>query len=396
MDLSFPSDLRGFADDVRSFVRAELPVAMREKVKLNRSDFGEDRLVWQRKLVAKGWAAPTWPVVYGGTNWDVLKRYVFSEVMADEYAPAPIPFGQTMLAPVLLQFGTEEQRQHYLPRILTLEYFFCQGFSEPGAGSDLASLKTSAVQDGDYWVINGQKTWTSAAHHANMIFCLVRTDPQAKKPQEGISMLIFPLDLPGITIRPIITLDHDRHVNETFFDNVRVHKSCMIGEPNLGWTYAKALLGFERHEIARIGLCKRWLRQLKETAATTMRGGTPIGEHAYFKTKIAKAEIDLKALEMLNLRMLSNMQRNLPGNEANMLKIRGSELQQTMTELRLEIGGANSLRYEREGLEVPEIFDDVDYRGDVAATYFMNRVVTIYGGSNEIQRNVLAKSFLEL
>ena len=284
MDLSYPPELEDFADEVRRFVKAELPAETRDNVLYGRPLHRDERITWQRKLCDMGWAAPDWPAEYGGTDWDDLKKYVFSEVMNDEGAPAPVPFGQSMIAPVLLAVGSQAQKDHYLPRILTLEYFFCQGFSEPGSGSDLASLKTRAVLDGDQWVINGQKTWTTLAHDANMMFCLVRTNPDAEKPQEGISMLVFPMDTPGIEVRPIITLNADHHVNEVFFDDVRVAKDSIIGEPNLGWSYAKLLLGHERTGVARIGQSKRELRRLKQLAGgITVNGGTLMDQPSFRK-----------------------------------------------------------------------------------------------------------------
>jgi alkylation response protein AidB-like acyl-CoA dehydrogenase len=398
VDLNYPPELEAFADEVRAYVQAELPEEVKIKVLDGRTIEREERIDWQRKMCAKGWAAPEWPMEYGGTGWDELKRHVFNEVMSDEGAPAPVPFGQAMLAPVLFGVGTQEQKDHYLPRILTLEYFFCQGYSEPGSGSDLASLKTRAELNGDEWVINGQKMWTSWAHQANMIFLLAKTDPDAAKPQEGISMLIFPLDTPGIEIRPIITLAGEHHVNEVFFDDVRIPKNCIIGEPNLGWTYAKTLLGHERTNIARIGQSKRELRRLKALANHIVVDGAPLMAQANFKSKVAALEVELMGAEISNLRMLADTQRNAPGFEANMLKIKGSEIQQTLTELVLDALGPESLRFDRSvtGENNPENIFDTDYAGHQTANYLMTRVVTIYGGSNEIQRNILAKGLLGL
>lgn len=400
MDLSIPKELTDFAAEVRAFIRAELPDDIREKVIGRRFDMlsADEKRFWQRKMVAKGWGAPAWPVAYGGTDWDVLKRHTFNEVVADEGAPMPVPFGQGMLAPILIEFGSEEQRQHYLPRILNLEYFFCQGFSEPGSGSDLASLKTKAVRDGEDWIVSGQKMWTSYAHQANMMFCLVRTDPEAERPQQGISMLLIPMDDPGITVRPVITLDGEHHTNEVFLDDVRVPGANLVGEVNKGWTYAKALLGYERTEVARIGLSKRLLKMVKEQAAKRTVNGVPLTETPVFRRKLASLEIELKAVELLNLRMLSNVRRNLPGNEANMLKIKGSELQQDLTELAMEAQGTDALRFDRNAALGQNIglFGDVDYRGDVTANYLATRVITIFSGSNEIQHNILAKELLDL
>lgn len=398
MDLNYPSELTKFADEVRAFIAAELPAETRDNVLYGRVIDRDERIHWQRTLCDKGWAAPEWPVEYGGTDWDEVKRHVFNEVLADEGAPPPVPFGQSMIAPVLMAVGSQAQKDHYLPRILTLEYFFCQGFSEPGSGSDLASLKTRAVLDGDEWVINGQKTWTTLAHDANMMFCLVRTNPDAAKPQEGISMLVFPMDTPGIEVRPIITLNADHHVNEVFFDDVRVPKDSIIGEPNLGWSYAKLLLGHERTGVARIGQSKRELRRLKQLAGGITVDGRPLLERPAFRSKVATLEVELMGAEVSVLRMLADTQKNAPGFEANMLKIKGSEIQQTLTELVLEALGPESLRFDRGIDPTPSDEDvfDTNHAGDLTAHYLMTRVVTIYAGSNEIQRNILAKGLLGL
>jgi alkylation response protein AidB-like acyl-CoA dehydrogenase len=382
-------DLRGFADEVRSFVRAELPPAVKAKVLNRRRPSRDEQIAWQHTLHARGWAAPAWPKEFGGPGWSALQCHVYDEVASDEGAPEAIPFGEGMLAPILMAVGTPEQQRHYLPRIRTLEYWFCQGFSEPGAGSDLASLKTRARLDGQHWVINGQKAWTTLAHYANMMFCLVRTDPQAAKPQAGISMLIVPMATPGIVVRPVITLTGEHTVNEVFFDDVRVPRDHMVGEVNQGWRYAKMLLGFERTGIARIGQSKRELRLLKEIARREGLSESPV-----FRNKIAEVEIDLMAVDQCALRMIAASGRNVPGTEANLLKIKGSEIQQRLSELKLEAVGPRALAYEPDLLHGDAA--DPGYAGHLAASYFMTRVVSIYGGSNEIQRNVLAKAALDL
>ena len=282
-----------------------------------------------------------------------------------------------------LASGTKAQKDHYLPRILTLDYWFCQGYSEPGAGSDLASLKTSAVLDGDEWIINGQKTWTSGAHYANMMFALLRTDPKAEKPQAGISMLVFPMATPGITVRPIITLNGEHTVNEVFFDDVRVPKDSLIGEVNKGWTYGKMLLGHERAIIGGTTQTKRALRRLKHAAEHISAHGTPLCRNQSFRNKVADVEIELRSLEILNLRMIAAGDKNAPGTEANMIKIKGSELQQRIAELILEAAGPDALARGDSGW---------DNSSPAAPSYLMSRVLSIFGGSNEIQRNILAKS----
>jgi alkylation response protein AidB-like acyl-CoA dehydrogenase len=383
LNLSYPPDVLRFAEDVRAFVRAELPENVRDRVQSGQMPGHDEQIAWQRKLLKRGWAAPGWPVEYGGQNWSALQHHMFNEVMTEEGAPAPVPFGQNMLAPIIVHVGTEAQKDHYLPRILSLEYWFCQGYSEPGAGSDLASLKTSAVLDGDEWVVNGQKTWTSGAHYANMMFALVRTDPKAEKPQAGISLLVFPMATPGICVRPIITLNGEHTVNEVFFDNVRVPKDSLIGEVNKGWTYGKMLLGHERAIIGGAGQARRALKRLKEAARRVAINGVPLIETQSFRDKIAEAEIELKSLEMLNLRMIVGEGKNAPGTEANMIKIKGSELQQRIAELTLEAVGPEALARGN---------DQMSDAVRAAPAYLMGRVLSIFGGSNEIQRNILAKS----
>jgi alkylation response protein AidB-like acyl-CoA dehydrogenase len=394
MDLTYPDEAKSFADEVRGFIREKLPQHIRDKVMNGRELEREDNIAWQRILHAKGWATPAWPKEYGGPGWTTLQRHMFAEILSEEAAPAFIPFGQEMLAPVLFAAGSRKQKQQFLPRIASLEYWFCQGFSEPGAGSDLASLKTRAVLDGAEWVINGQKMWTSSAQNATHIFLLARTDPAAAKPQLGISMLIFPLALPGITVRPIITMDGEHHTNEVFFEDVRVPRDALIGEANKGWDYAKLLLGHERTTIARVGQSKRQLQRLRRIAREEMIDGVPLLETPSFRDKVAALEIELMSLDLSVLRMIAGEGKNAPGNEANMVKIKGSEIQQRVTELLVEAVGPAALPYDRAAMHGAGAEEPIgpDYAGTLAASYFMTRVVTIYGGSNEIQRNILAKS----
>jgi len=314
-------------------------------------------------------------------------------VTQEEGAPAAIPFGESMIAPVIMAAGSAEQKAYYLPKIRTMEYFFCQGFSEPGSGSDLASLRTSAKLEGDEWVINGQKMWTSMAHHANMIFMLVRTDSSGK-PQEGITMLVFSLDRPGITIRPIITMDEGHHTNEVFFDNVRVPKSALIGEANKGWNYAKLLLGHERTTIARIGQSRRQLRILKDYAASELEDGAPLIAQQRWRDRIAAVEIELMALEVTALRSIAiQEEKGAPGVEANLLKVKGSEIQQKMTELLMDAAGPYAIPFDEEhGFGQTNQSIGPDLAASLAPNYLSTRVVTIYGGSNEIQRNIVAKT----
>jgi len=390
MYLKYPDKAAQFADEVRAFVRAHLPVEISDKVKKRQKISPDEQRFWQSTLCDRGWACPGWPKQYGGPGFDPLERQVFDNVTSEEGAPPIIPFGEAMIAPVLIAVGSPEQKAHFLPKIRTLEYWFCQGFSEPGSGSDLASLRTRAVLDGDHWVINGQKMWTSTAQHANWIFMLVRTDPDAKQ-QEGISMLVFSMSTPGVTIRPIITIDGGHHTNETFFDNVRVPRSALIGEVNKGWNYAKLLLGHERTSIARIGQSKRELGRLKALAAEQTSDGTALIEDRGLRKKIAAVEIDLAALEITALRAIAKS--GPPGVEANLLKVKGSEIQQRLTELFMDIAGLYGLQFDpSRGLDQGNDFVGFDEAASLAPNYLNTRVVTIYGGSNEIQRNIIAKT----
>jgi alkylation response protein AidB-like acyl-CoA dehydrogenase len=399
MSTTLSEELARFADDVRTFVKAELPPETRRKTIEHRPLHKSEHVVWQQKLHKKGWAVPSWPKAYGGPGWSPLQRHVFAEVLAEQGAPDFIPFGQAMIAPVLMAFATEEQKQRYLPRIATLEDFWCQGFSEPNSGSDLASLRTKAVRDGDDWIVSGQKIWTSYAHEADMIFCLVRTDPAAKM-QAGITMIVFPMNLPGITIRPTITIDGGHSVNEVFFDDVRVPFANTIGEVNKGWTYAKYLLGHERTSIARVGQSKRELARLKDIGRRQKVRGTPLIETPVFRDKVALLEIDLMALDLVNYEMLVEEENGIaPGTTPNLLKIHGAEIQQRLTELMMEAAGPQALPYPDDVLQNMETGNDPlrpDYAATLAPTYLKTRVVTIYGGSNEIQRNVIAKAELDL
>jgi alkylation response protein AidB-like acyl-CoA dehydrogenase len=398
MDLKYTDEERAFADEVRAFARAELDPAVRERVLNHKRISKEDFLGWHRKLHARGWVAPNWPKEYGGCGWNAVYRYIHEEVLAEEGAPPIVAFSINMIGPVLIAFGSDAQKRYYLPRILSGEDWWCQGFSEPGSGSDLASLRTKAVLDGDHWVVNGQKTWTTLAQHANLIFCLVRTDATVKK-QEGISMLLIDMNSPGVTVRPIITIDGEHEVNEVFFDDVRVPKANIVGEAGKGWTYAKFLLSHERSGIARVGQAKRELRRLKAIAAAEQVDGVPLIETRTFAEKIAAVEIELMALELTNLRMIAaEKSGQAPGAEANMLKIKGSEVQQSLTELMMEAVGPYALPFDPDALEPGWNGEPIgpEYAAPLAGTYFNYRKVSIYGGSNEIQRNILSKTLLGL
>ena len=307
----------------------------------------DDWVRWQKILYKKGWLAGHWPREYGGCAWTPVQPHIFDEECGDAGAPRLMPFGLVMVAPVIMDFGSPWQKEHYLPRILSSEDWWCQGYSEPGSGSDLASLKTRAVREGDHYIVNGQKTWTTLAQYADMIFCLVRTDPTVKK-QEGITFLLIDMHSPGVTVRPIITLDEEHEVNEVFFDNVKVPAENLVGEEGKGWTYAKFLLGHERTGIARVGESKRELAQLKEIAAKQLNG-RPLAEDPLFRARIAEVEIELMALEMTLLRVLSS--RAKPGPEASILKIKGTEVQQALTELMMEAMGPYALPFRRSAID---------------------------------------------
>ncbi|MCW2365612.1 alkylation response protein AidB-like acyl-CoA dehydrogenase [Sphingobium sp. B7D2B] len=378
---------QAFAEEVRAFVRAQCPADVREKVTNAVGITAAERLAWHKALHARGWAAPHWPVEHGGTGWSPVQTYIFSETLAEEGAPDLGSFGLKMLGPTLMHYGTPEQKAHYLPRILSGEDIWCQGFSEPGAGSDLASLKTRAVRDGDHWVVNGQKMWTTMAHESTMMFALVRTDPDAPKPQMGISMLLIDLKTPGIDIRPIILLNGAHTTNEVFFDTVRVPAENLVGEPHKGWTYSRVVLGNERLSIARIGLNRRQLARVRQIAAEQGLAGTP-----HVRARIAEAAIELDALEAMATAMLDRARAGVaPGIEANMLKIKGSELQQRLTRLLVEVAGRSAAPF------APDAAMDAGdagkpWLGRLFKSHFDTRVVSIYGGSNEIQRNIIAKT----
>ena len=354
---------------------------------------------WHRTLHEKGWVAPNWPTEYGGPGWSITQKYIYDEESALAGAPRLISFGITMCGPVLMKFGTPEQKSRYLPRILSGEDVWCQGYSEPGSGSDLASLKTRAELEGDHFIVNGQKTWTTSAHMADKIFCLVRTDPKAKQ-HEGISfLLIDDLRAPGITVRPLITIEGLHEVNEVFFDNVRVPKANLVGEMNKGWTVAKYLLGHERMGGGALGIQKRLLSQLKEIARDQVKDGRPLSEDAEFARKIASVEIELTALEIQMLRLLASVSADREmGFEASMIKIRRSEIHQRLTELRMDAVGYYAepfvLNALKEGWNEEPI--GPEYANALAAQYFNNRKVSIFAGSNEIQHNIIAKRMLGL
>ena len=396
MNLEYSAADQAFRAEVRDFLQASLPPAIAAKVATAEHLAKEDIVAWQKILYAKGWIAPNWPKEYGGPGWTPTQRYIFDEECCLADAPHLSPFGLSMVGPVIYTFATAEQKAKYLPRILSSEDWWCQGYSEPGSGSDLASLKTRAESDGDHYVVTGHKIWTTQAHFANMMFCLVRTDP-ATKPQEGISFLLIDMTSPGITVRPIITIDEGHSINEVFLDGVRVSKANLVGKEGKGWTYAKFLLGNERTGIAAVADSKRRVLRLKDIARGELCDGRPLIDDPSFRTKLAAVEIDLMSLEYTNLRVLADEQGGRgPGPEASMLKIKGSEIQQTINELAVEALGYYASPYElpQPGSNLPPL-GPANAHG-LIGTHLYLRAATIYGGSNEIQRNVIAKMVLGL
>ena len=396
MDLNYTSEDLAFRDQVRAFLEAKLPADLQQKVRKHLRMTKDDYVRWHKILAAQGWVAPGWPAEFGGPGWTAVQRHLFDEECARAGTPAILPFGVNMVAPVIMAFGSDEQKAHFLPRILSCEDWWCQGYSEPGAGSDLASLKTTAVRDGEHYVVNGQKTWTTLAQHADMIFCLVRTDSGVRK-QEGISFLLIDMHTPGITVRPIRMLDEEHEVNEVFFDNVRVPVANLVGQENRGWTYAKYLLGHERTGIAAVGRSKRELDFVKRYDQGQSRNGRPLLQDPYFAAKVATLEIELMALEMTVLRVLAQ-EHKAPGPEASVLKVRGTEIQQALTELMVEAAGPMALAFDPAYLDSASehsVAGDDD-AAPLAGYYFNFRKTSIYGGSNEIQRNIITQMILGL
>ncbi|GAB3671001.1 acyl-CoA dehydrogenase family protein [Salinisphaera aquimarina] len=392
MDIEYNESERAFRDEVRAFLADKLPATISNKVKQSERLSPEETVQWHRILGDKGWLAMHWPVEYGGPGWSPIQKHIFEEETAEAGAPRLLPFGINMVAPVIMKFGTQAQKDYYLPRILKTEDWWAQGYSEPGAGSDLASLKTRAVRDGDHYIVNGQKTWTTLGQHANMMFNLVRTNPDVKK-QEGISFLLIDMNTPGVTVRPLITLDGEHEVNEVFFDDVKVPVENLVGEENKGWTCAKYLLTFERTGIAGVGISKAALADLKDIARTQMVQGKPLIEQPSFAERLADLEIELMAVEMTNLRTVAAAEAGgVPGAESSFLKIMGTEVRQAISDLYREAAGPYALPFiaEEDEMVGPE------FAGPASPTYFNLRKLSIFGGSNEIQKNIISKAILGL
>jgi alkylation response protein AidB-like acyl-CoA dehydrogenase len=393
MDLNYSAEELAFRDEASTWLRANLPAELRDKVTRYRPLAKADLLRWHKILAAKGWIAPAWPQEWGGTGWNVVKRYIFEEACGYAGAPPLVPFGLLMCAPVLLKFGTDVQKQRFLPRIYQGEDFWCQGYSEPGSGSDLASLRTRAVRDGDHYVVNGQKTWTTLAHMADWIFCLVRTDQGLERKQDGISFLLIDMTTPGVSVRPLKLLDGSQEVNEVFFDDVRVPVDNRVHDEGKGWTVAKYLLGHERMNTARIGASQRELESLKAFAAKQQKDGKPLLDDPRFRDRVSRVEVELLALSITNLRCLDQLRTgSAPGAQVSMLKIKGTEIQQALTELMMQAVGPLA-----QPCAPREQAADVDtFTATLAPRYCNYRKTSIYAGSNEIQRNIIAKMALGL
>jgi alkylation response protein AidB-like acyl-CoA dehydrogenase len=402
MNLDFTPEEEAFRSEVVGFLKEKLPKRLSDKVRegkrLTRADMAE----WHAILNQRGWLANHWPKEYGGPGWTAVQKFIFENECSLAFAPRIVPFGVNMLGPVLIKYGNEAQKRHWLPRILDGSDWWCQGYSEPGAGSDLASVKTTAVRhsdkNGDYYIVNGQKTWTTLGHYANMIFCLVRTDKDARK-QEGISFLLVDMNTPGIEVRPIITLDGDHEVNEVFFSDVRVPAENLVGEENKGWTCAKYLLTYERTNIAGVGFSVAALNRLKDVAAKQKRNGRPLAEDPLFATRMARVEIELENMKTTNLRVIAAVAGGgVPGAESSMLKIRGTEIRQEITSLTRRAMGPYAQPFIEEALEDGYEGEPVGpaEAASAATLYFNNRKLSIFGGSNEIQKNIIAKMILGL
>ncbi|MDQ3026620.1 MAG: acyl-CoA dehydrogenase family protein [Pseudomonadota bacterium] len=393
MDLNYSPAEVAFRDMVRGWLSDNLPAELREKVVAYDHFTREELLRWHRILARQGWVAPAWPEQWGGNDWNPVQRYIFDEECGYAGSPPLVPFGLAMCGPVLIRFGSEAQKARFLPRIYQGEDFWCQGYSEPGSGSDLASLKTRAVRDGGHYVVNGQKTWTTLAHYADWIFCLVRTGDAREKKQEGISFLLVDMKTPGITVRPLMLMDGGHEVNEVFFDDVRVPVENRVHDEGKGWVVAKYLLSHERLNTARIGTSRRELERLKEYAGRQVKGSRPLLEDSRFRDRLTRLEVELTALSITNLRFLDQLRGGrAPGAEVSMLKIRGTEIQQTLTELMMQAAGPLAQPFAPLG-DAPD-FDL--YTAGLAPRYCNFRKTSIYAGSNEIQRNIIAKMGLGL
>ncbi|WP_027015069.1 acyl-CoA dehydrogenase family protein [Comamonas composti] len=398
MDLQFTPEELAFRDEVRSFLKAELPEQMAHKVRNGLQLSKQDMEQWHAILNQRGWLANHWPEQYGGPGWGAVQKFIFEHECALAGTPRIVPFGLSMLGPVLIKYGSEEQKSYWLPRILNGADWWCQGYSEPGSGSDLASVKTTAVRDGEHYIVNGQKTWTTLGQHANMIFCLVRTNREVKA-QQGISFLLVDMNTPGVEVRPIITLDGEHEVNEVFFTDVKVPVANLVGEENKGWTYAKYLLTYERTNIAGVGFSVAGLEKLKLVADRVQCNGKPLSKDPLFAARLAKVEIDLENMKTTNLRVIAAVAGGgVPGAESSMLKIKGTEIRQELLSLLRRAMGPYAAPFIEEAMQAG--YDQSPIGDEAAATaaaqYFNYRKLSIFGGSNEIQKNIISKMILGL
>ncbi len=398
MDLNFTAEEEAFRAEVLRFLRERLPQRLADKVHTGQHLTREDMAQWHAILNEQGWLANHWPREYGGPGWSPVQKFIFENECAIAGAPRIVPFGVNMLGPVMIKYGSEAQKRHWLPRILDGSDWWCQGYSEPGAGSDLAAVRTTAVRDGDDYIVNGQKTWTTLGHYANMIFCLVRTATDVRK-QEGISFLLIDMNTPGVEVRPIITLDGEHEVNEVFFTDVRVPAANLVGEENKGWTYAKYLLTYERTNIAGVGFSVAALERLKRAASQVTRNGKPLIDDPQFAARLARVEIDLENMKTTNLRVIAAVAGGgVPGAESSMLKIRGTEIRQEISSLLRRAMGPYAAPFIEEAREEGYTGEPVGpaEAASAAALYFNNRKLSIFGGSNEIQKNIISKMILGL
>jgi alkylation response protein AidB-like acyl-CoA dehydrogenase len=382
-----------YRDEVRAFIAENYPQEMR--VPNPETDLTKEQmLLWHRILHKKGWVAPLWPKEYGGPGWSITRHFIFEQETTRAGTLPPLAFGVTMVGPVIYTFGNEAQKKKFLPRILSAQDWWCQGYSEPGSGSDLASVRTKAVREGDHYIVNGHKTWTTLAQHADWIFCLVRTDPTVKQ-QSGISFLLIDMKSPGVSVRPIITIDGSHEVNDVFLENIRVPVENLIGEENKGWTYAKFLLGNERTSMAGIGRSTRHLGRLKEIVRAEISQDDPA--YLEFTRDIARIELDVLALEATELRIVAQMARGIdPGPAASLFKIRGTEIFQSITELTHRAIGNYGLALREHPVSANRIMPGAEYGHTASEMYLNSRKLSIFGGSNEIQRNIIAKAVLGL
>ncbi|MEV5833728.1 acyl-CoA dehydrogenase family protein [Nocardia sp. NPDC052112] len=390
MKLSLTPDEVSFRDELRNFYRTEIPADIRDRLKYGHELSREDVVTSQKILNDHGLAVPNWPVEWGGKDWTPIQRHIWQDEMQLASVPEPLTFNAQMVGPVIAQFGSQEIKERFLPPTAALDIWWCQGFSEPDAGSDLASLRTTAVRDGDSYIVNGQKIWTTLGQYADWIFCLVRTDPNAPKKQAGISFLLFDVKSPGVTVRPIKLIDGGYEVNEVFFENVRVPADQLVGEENQGWTYAKFLLGNERTGITGVGRTKVKLGVAKDYARQTKSGSGTLLEDPVFAARIAELENELLALELTQLRVVSNSSDGRPNPASSVLKLRGSELQQAATELLLDIAGQDALPVDAADIASP------GWAQRSGPGYLNYRKTTIYGGSSEVQRTIIASTILGL